>query len=119
MLASLINRFSSYGQKAIAEAKKNGLLAEFVQNFFSPKEWKILLADKINAKNKDNWVHLVFREAYKIEEKDLGPEWMKFLEQIKGTLVYSKKLCLFLYKKLLESRPIDDKKYNEGCKALL
>jgi hypothetical protein len=54
-----------------------------------------------------------------ISGKDLRPEWMKFLEQIKGTLVYSKKLCLFLYKKLLESRPIDDKKYNEGCNALL
>src|ERR1043165_2237982 len=48
------SRFSSYGQKAIAEAKKNGLLAEFAQNLPSPKERKILLADKVNAKNKDN-----------------------------------------------------------------
>jgi predicted XRE-type DNA-binding protein len=119
VLSVMNSRFSSYGQKAIAEAKKNGLLAEFAQNFPSPKERKILLADKVNAKNKDNWVRLVFREAYRIEGKDLGPEWTKFLEQIKGTPVYNKKSCLSLYKKLLESRPIDDKKYNEGCNALL
>ena len=119
VLSVMNSRFSSYGQKAIAEAKKNGLLAEFAQNFPSPKERKILLADKVSARNKDIWVRLVFREAYRIEGKDLGPEWVKFLEQIKGTPTYSKKSCLSLYKKLLETRPIDDKKYNEGCNALL
>ncbi|GBC07219.1 hypothetical protein RclHR1_07310011 [Rhizophagus clarus] len=36
------NRFTSYGQKAIAEAKKNNLLEEFAQNFPSPKEHDLL-----------------------------------------------------------------------------
>ena len=31
-------RFTSYGQKAIAEAKKNNSLKEFARNFPSPKE---------------------------------------------------------------------------------
>ena len=120
------SRFSSYGQKAIAEAKKNGSLLEFAQNFPSPKERKILLADKVSAKNRDIWVRLVFREAYGIEGKDLGPEWPAFLlslsskvERIKGTPAYSKESQLSIYEKLLESRPLDDKKFIEGCNALL
>ena len=113
------SRFSSYGQKAIAEAKKNGSLLEFARNFPSPKERKILLADKVSAKNRDIWVRLVFREAYGIEGKDLDPEWAKFLEQIKGTPAYSKESCLSRYEKIFRSRPIDDKKYIEACEALL
>jgi hypothetical protein len=113
------SRFSSYGQKAIAEAKKNGSLLEFARNFPSPKERKILLADKVSAKNRDIWVRLIFREAYGIEGKDLGPEWAKFLEQIKGTPAYSKESCLSRYEKIFRSRPVDDKKYIEACEALL
>src|SRR5205814_6347517 len=78
------SRFSSYGQKAIAEAKKNDSLVEFAKNYPSPKERKALLANKVSAKNKNIWVRLVFREAYGIEGKDLGPEWAKFLERLNG-----------------------------------
>src|SRR5204863_7404757 len=119
MLSVVNSRFNSYGQKAIAEAKKNGLLAEFAQNFPSPKERKALLANKVSARNRDIWVRLVFREAYGIEGKDLGPEWAKFLEQIKGTPAYSKESCLSRYEKIFRSRPVDDKKIIEACEALL
>ncbi|GBB99797.1 hypothetical protein RclHR1_36360001 [Rhizophagus clarus] len=49
------NRFTSYGQKAIAEAKKNNLLEEFAQNFPSPKE------------------------PYGINDRTFGDEYKKFL----------------------------------------
>ena len=78
------NIFSSYGRKAITEAKKNGLLIEYAKNFPSPKERKVLLAEGVTAKNKDIWTRYVFREAYGISGKDLGPEWVKFQEQVKG-----------------------------------
>src|SRR5277367_140995 len=78
------SKFSSYGQKAIAEAKKNDALIEFTHNFPSPKEHKILLAEKVYAKNSEIWARYIFREAYSITDKDLGPEFIKFLELIKG-----------------------------------
>ena len=76
------SRFSSYGQKAIAEAKKNGVLLEFARNMPTPKERKKLLADGIRAKNSGIWTRYVFREAFSINEKDLGSEWVKFSEQL-------------------------------------
>jgi hypothetical protein len=119
VVSKINSRFSSYGQKALAEAKRSGTLVEFARNFPSPKERKILLADRVNVKNKDIWIRFVFREGYGIESKKLGPQWIEFLEQIKGTPVHSKESCLLFYKKLLESRPIDDKKYIEGCNILI
>ena len=47
------SKFSSYGQKAIAQAKKDGSLIELARNMPSPKERKKLLANNINAKNSD------------------------------------------------------------------
>ncbi|RHZ63707.1 hypothetical protein Glove_328g42 [Diversispora epigaea] len=86
ILSSIKNRsskFSSYGQKAILEAKKNGLLIDFARNIPIPKERKILLADEITVKNSDTWTKYVFREAFGIKSKDLGPEWIKFADQTK------------------------------------
>ncbi|RHZ83559.1 hypothetical protein Glove_91g110 [Diversispora epigaea] len=126
ILSSIENRsskFSSYGQKAILEAKKNGLLIDFARNIPIPKERKILLADEITVKNSDTWTKYVFREAFGIKSKDLGPEWIKFANQVYNFSSIDKKktrksefLC---YKKLLESRPLDDKKYINGCEILL
>ena len=113
------SQFRSYGQKAIAEAKKNDSLVEFVKNYPSPKERKALLANKVSAKNRDIWMRLVFREAYGIEGKDLGSEWAKFLERLNGVPAYSKESCLSRYEKIFQSRPVDDKKYIEACEALL
>ena len=73
----------------------------------------------MSAKNKNIWVRLVFREAYGIEGKDLGPEWAKFLERLNGVPAYSKESCLSRYEKIFQSRPVDDKKYIEACEALL
>jgi hypothetical protein len=119
-----LSKFSSYGQKAIAEAKKNGTLIEFARNFPSPKERKNLLADKINAKNSDIWIKYVFREAYGITSRDLGPEFTNFLEQVKGNIITeavvpNKQSQILYYKELLNSRPLDDKKIIEGCNILL
>jgi hypothetical protein len=113
------SQFSSYGQKAIAEAKKNGSLVEFAKNYPSPRERKILLAEGTTAKNKEVWARYIFREAYGITGKDLGPEWIKFQEQVKGKNVSSKESQVTLYENIFRSKPIDDKKYIEGCNALL
>ncbi|RHZ81724.1 hypothetical protein Glove_117g585 [Diversispora epigaea] len=84
ILSSIENRsskFSSYGQKAILEVKKNGLLIDFARNISIPKERKILLADEIIVKNSDTWTKYIFRETFGIKSKDLGPEWIKFANQ--------------------------------------
>ncbi|GBC01069.1 hypothetical protein RclHR1_40530001 [Rhizophagus clarus] len=65
------SRFTSYGQKAIAEAKKNNLLEEFAQNFPSPKELiKLYLKQDAfsKAKNSDIWAKYIFRKAYGINK---------------------------------------------------
>ena len=68
------SKFSDYGQKAVAQAKKNGALIEFAQKLPSPSERKILLKENVSAKNSDIWARYVFREAFGIDNKDLGPE---------------------------------------------
>jgi hypothetical protein len=113
------SQFSSYGQKALAEAKRNGSLVEFAQCFPVPKERNILLANKVSAKNRDIWTRLVFREAYGIKGKNLGLGWPEFLNRVKGTPAYNKESCLSKYEKLINSRPLDDKKIIDGCNALL
>jgi hypothetical protein len=122
-IENISSKFSSYGQKAILEAKKNGLLIDFARNIPSPKERKVLLADKIIVKNSDIWAKYVFREAFGIKSKDLGPEWIKFANQVYNSSSTDKektgKSEFLCYKKLLESRPLDDKKYIDGCKILL
>jgi hypothetical protein len=129
ILSSIENRFSkfsSYGQKAILEAKKNGLLIDFARNIPSPKERKVLLADGITVKNSDIWTKYVFREAFGIKGKDLGPEWIKFANQVYTQSVVSltsnsltPKSEFLRYKELLESCPLDNKKYIKGCEILL
>lgn len=113
------NIFSSYGRKAIAEAKKNGLLIEYAKNFPSPKERKVLLTEGITAKNKDIWIRYVFREAYGISGKDLGPEWIKFQELVKGKIVRSVNNSKKILSELMSSTSLPDKKFIEGCEALL
>ncbi|GBB92677.1 hypothetical protein RclHR1_02040039 [Rhizophagus clarus] len=95
-----LSQFTSYGQKAIAEAKKNNLLKEFAQNFSSPKEQfaqnfpspkerKLYLKQDAlsKAKNSDIWAKYVFREAYGINDRTLGDEYKKFLSQVKNVYV--------------------------------
>ena len=64
-------------------------------------------------------MHLVFREAYGIEGKNLGPQWTEFAKQIRGGPVYNKESQVALYEKIFRAKPIDDKKYIEACEALL
>ena len=114
-------KFSIYGQNAVAEANRDGLLVEFARNLPNPKECKKLLADGVMAKNSDTWAKYVFREAFSINGKDLGPEWIKFSEQLKNNLKPSitKETQLSRYIELLASRPLDDKKIIEGHEILL
>ncbi|GBC00720.1 hypothetical protein RclHR1_39530001 [Rhizophagus clarus] len=72
-----LSQFISYEQKVIAEAKKNNLLKEFVQNFPSSKERKLYLKQDAlsKAKNSDIWAKYVFREAYGINNRTLGDEY--------------------------------------------
>ena len=115
---NMISKFSSYGQKVITQAKKDESLIELARNMPNPKERKKLLANNVNAKNSDIWAKYVFRESYGIENKDLGPEWITFSEQIK-TLPITKQVQANRYKELLASKPLDDKKMIEALKILL
>src|ERR1044071_2113491 len=116
-----LDKFSPYGRKAIIEAKKNGTLVDFARNIPTPKERKKILADGVMAKNSDTWAKYVFREAFSINGKDLGPEWIKFSEQLKNNSKPSitKETQLSRYIELLASRPLDDKKIIEGHEILL
>ena len=116
-----LDKFSPYGRKAIVEVKKNGTLVEFARNLPNLKERKKILADGVKAKNSDIWARYVFREAFGINGKDLGPEWIKFSEQLKNNSKPSitKETQLSRYIELLASRPLDDKKIIEGHEILL
>ena len=116
------SQFSSYGQKAIAEAKKNDSLIEFAKNYPSPKERKILLAEGTTAKNKEIWARYIFREAYGITGKDLGPEWIKFQERVKGKNIKPIRSVSSSKKnisELVKSIPLSNEKFIEGCETLL
>ena len=133
-VVSVSSKFSPYGQKAISEAKKNDTLIEFAKNMPSPKERKLLLAEGIHTKNSEVWAKYVFREAFGIENKDLGPEWTKFLEQLKDKNLTTQLCCsnnetqpptisksdqILHYNQLLKMRPLDDEKIIKGCNILL
>ncbi|GBC05998.1 hypothetical protein RclHR1_06550002 [Rhizophagus clarus] len=121
-----LSRFTSYRQKAIAEAKKNNLLEEFAQNFPSPKERKLYLKQDAlsKAKNSDIWAKYVFREAYGINDRTLGDEYKKFLSQVKNVYVTRDNFPVSVspfdrYRELLNERSLSDKKIIEGIEALL
>jgi hypothetical protein len=120
-------RWSVHRQQTISQAKKDKTLIDFARNMSSPKERKKLLADGVSTKNSDIWTRYVFREAYGIENKDLGPEWITFSEQIKHSPItkqikhplITKQIQVDSYKELLATRPLDDKKMVEALKILL
>ena len=82
------------------------------------KERKKLLANNVNAKNSDIWAKYIFHKSYGIENKVLRPQWITFSEQIK-TLPITKQVQVNRYKKLLASKPLDDKKMIEALEILL
>ena len=76
----------------------------------------------MNFKNSDIWARYVFREAYGIENKEFGSEWVKFSEKLRNLLtssIITKDTQLRRYKELLASYPLDDKKMIEGLEILL
>ncbi|GET66752.1 hypothetical protein RIR_jg35895.t2 [Rhizophagus irregularis DAOM 181602=DAOM 197198] len=77
------SKFSSYGQKAVAEAKKSSQLIEFARKYPSPKERKHLLVSGVIAKNADTWIKYVFREAYGLSGKTLGSDFQNFLAKVR------------------------------------
>ncbi|GBC38942.2 hypothetical protein RIR_jg4254.t1 [Rhizophagus irregularis DAOM 181602=DAOM 197198] len=77
------SKFSSYGQKAIAEAKKSSQLIEFAREYPLPKERKHLLVSGVIAKNADTWIKYVFREAYGLSGKTLGSDFQNFLAKVR------------------------------------
>jgi len=118
----------------MAQAKENGRLVEFAGKLPLPSERRKLLATGVMAKNSDTWARLVYREAFGIKDKDLGNGWREFIQKVKGhdtglriveshdqgsAPLIDKKTYLLRYKNLLESRPLDEKKYIEGCEILL
>jgi hypothetical protein len=119
------SKFSPYGQKAVAKAKKNGQLVELACNYPSPKERKHLLASNTTAKNSDIWIKYVFREAYGLNSKNLGVEWKDFLAKVRSANQkdYKEGIAEELfpqYKKLISAKdPLNDEKIIEGIKILL
>ncbi|GBC47765.2 hypothetical protein RIR_jg30888.t1 [Rhizophagus irregularis DAOM 181602=DAOM 197198] len=77
------SKFSPYGQKAVAEAKKSSQLIEFAREYPSPKERKHLLVSGVIAKNTDTWIKYVFREAYRLSGKTLGSDFQNFLAKVR------------------------------------
>ncbi|CAB4420172.1 unnamed protein product [Rhizophagus irregularis] len=86
------SKFSPYGQKAVAEAKKGRHLIEFAQVFPSPKERKHLLVPGVLAKNTDTWIKYVFRKAYGLSGKTLGGDFQDFLAKVRGKTVKTETL---------------------------
>ena len=120
------SKFSSYGQKAVSEAKKGGHLIEFAQVFPSPKERKHLLVPGVLAKNADTWIKYVFREAYGLSGKTLGGDFQDFLAKVQGKTAKTETLkaenvkeLFSQYEALKSSRPLDNKKIIEGIEVLL
>ncbi|CAB4415421.1 unnamed protein product [Rhizophagus irregularis] len=129
------SKFSPYGQKAIAEAKKGRHLIEFAREFPSPKERKHLLVPDVLAKNADTWIKYVFREAYGLSGKTLGADFQDFLAKVRGRTADRKdskdrkeaesskaktvKELFSRYEALKSSRPLDNKKIIEGIEVLL
>jgi len=128
------SKFSIAGQEAISQAKKENCLVKFARNMPSPNKRKELLSEGIQAKNSDTWARLVYREAFNIKDKDLGAGWLDFIQKVKerAKLLQNNEISIpqvdesrpdknsyFLrYKDLLDSRPLDEKKYIEGCEIL-
>lgn len=127
VLSVIDSKFTSYGQKAIAEAKKNGQLIAFTKNFPSPAERKLLLIDASKVKNSDTWAKYIFREAYGINNKTLGIEWKNFKQLVQedgvnnndSKQVASTDKLFTQYKELVDSRPLIDEKIIEGINYLL
>jgi hypothetical protein len=125
-----LNKFSTAGLEAIAQAKKDTRIVEFAGKLPLPSERRKLLATGVKAKNSDTWARLVYREAFGIRDKDLGARWREFTQKIKESSEKQsfdvlpipadtdKKTYLLRYKTLLDSRPLDEKKYIEGCEIL-
>ena len=118
-----LSKFSIAGQEAISQAKKENRLVMFARKFPSPIKRKELLSEGNQAKNSDIWARFVYREAFNIKDKDLGPGWHDFIQKVKENpspeSPINKNSQLLRYKNLLDSRPLDEKKYIEGCEILL
>lgn len=128
-----LNKFSTAGLEAIAQAKRDTRIVEFAGKLPLPYERRKLLATGVKAKSSDIWARLVYREAFGIRDKDLGARWREFTQKIKeGTSINidinnanqnesldRKKDYMLRYKNLLDSRPLDEKKYIEGCEILI
>jgi hypothetical protein len=72
------NKFNPWGQKILKDAKINGTLISIAKNMPSPSERKKLLAKGVHVKNSLIWAKYVYREAFNVKDKDLGPDWVKF-----------------------------------------
>ncbi|CAG8780070.1 6963_t:CDS:2, partial [Rhizophagus irregularis] len=120
------SKFSSYGQKAVAEAKKSSQLIEFARKYLSPKERKHLLVSGVIAKNADTWIKYVFREAYGLSGKTLESDFQNFLAKVRDRTTKTEipkpenvKELFSQYETLKSSHPLDNKKIIEDIGVLL
>jgi hypothetical protein len=77
------SKFSLYGQKLIKNAKRDGTLLDLARNMPSPADRKKILAKGVHVKNSTIWAKYIYREAFNIKDKDLGPDWIKFAASMK------------------------------------
>ena len=116
------SKFSLYGKQKISQAKETGSLIELAKNMPNPEDRNKMMADGVRVKNGDIWARYIYREAFDIKDKNLGPDWVKFKAQMETypfASSYSKQSQSERYRKLLASRPLDDKKIAEGLEILL
>ena len=76
------SKFSLYGQKVLKDAKGDGTLIDIAKNMPAPNNRKKLFAKGVRVKNSATWAKYVYREAFNIKGKDLGPDWVKFADKL-------------------------------------
>ena len=76
------SKFNSYGQKVLKDAKINGSLIDIARELPPPEKRKKMLAEGVRAKNSTEWARYVYREAFNIKDKRLGPDWIKFANKL-------------------------------------
>ena len=64
------------------DAKINESLIDIAKNMPPPGERKKMLAKGVQAKNSIVWAKYVYREAFNIKDKNLGPDWVKFANKL-------------------------------------
>jgi hypothetical protein len=77
------SKFNPWGRKLLKDAKINGTLIDIAKNMPSPADRKKMMSRDAQVKNSIDWAKYVYREAFDMRDKTLGPDWVKFANKLK------------------------------------